>query len=52
MVDKNNQPYMVDWYLYSRGNIKEEGPIRERYLQGLQELESLGKNWSSWRLVA
>ncbi len=52
MVDKEKQPYITDWYLYSQGNIEGEGLIRDKYLRGLQELESLEKNLSSWKDVA
>jgi len=52
MVDKEQQPYIADWYLYSRGNIEEEGPIRDKYLQGLQELETLEQSFSSLDSVA
>jgi len=43
MIDKNQQPYLADWYLYSQGNINEQGPIKDKYIQGLQDIENLQK---------
>ena len=52
MIDQKQQPYLADWYLYSKGNIEADGPIKDKYLQGLQELEELEKSVQSWLSVA
>lgn len=44
MLDRSGNPYLSDWYLYSRGNIEAEGPIRDKYLQGLRDIENLEKS--------
>ncbi len=44
MLDAEQQPYLADWYLYSQGMITSDGPIREKYLQGLNDLENLEKS--------
>jgi serine/threonine protein kinase len=45
MLDKKSQqPYLADWYLYSRGNIEADGPIKDKYVQGLKEIEKLKKS--------
>lgn len=44
MLDANQQPYLADWYLYSQGVISSEGPIKDKYLQGLSDLEALEKS--------
>lgn len=41
MVDSTGQPYLADWYLFSQGLIDSEGPIKDKYLQGLREIEEL-----------
>ncbi len=39
MVDRvSNQPYLIDWYNHVKGSVEEEGPIRDVYFQGLEEL--------------
>ncbi len=45
MIDsRTNQPYLTDWYLYSRGSIKSgNGPIYEKYLSGLAAIGELQK---------
>lgn len=43
MLSKKQEPYLADWYLYSQGNIQTEGPIKDKYLQGLKDLEELEK---------
>jgi len=45
MLDQKNNPYLADWYLYSQGKIGFEGPIRNKYLQGLQDIENLQKSF-------
>ncbi|MDD2681139.1 MAG: serine/threonine-protein kinase [Patescibacteria group bacterium] len=45
MLDKKSQqPYLADWYLCSRGNIEADGPIKDKYVQGLKEIEDLKKD--------
>ncbi len=44
MIGPDGQPYLADWYLFSQGVINEEGPIKDKYLQGLREIEELEKN--------
>ena len=42
MLDKKSQqPYLADWYLYSRGNIEADGLIKDKYIQGLKDIEEL-----------
>ncbi len=45
MIGADKQAYLADWYLYSQGLINNEGPIKEKYLQGLKDLEDLEKNF-------
>lgn len=44
MIDKEGKPYITDWYLYSQGNIFNEGPMKDLYLEGLAEIEKMIKN--------
>jgi len=44
MLSQKQEAYLADWYLYSQGNIQEEGPIKDKYLQGLKDLEDLEKD--------
>jgi predicted Ser/Thr protein kinase len=38
MVDKDGQPYLVDWYLYEHGSIKSDELVRQKYLAGLKQI--------------
>jgi len=39
MVDKeNNQPYLIDWYNHSEGEMESDGPVRKKYEDGLKEI--------------
>jgi hypothetical protein len=41
MVDKKTkQPYLMDWYQHGTGSIDSEGPVREKYLRGLQDIKN------------
>lgn len=39
MVDRaTNQPYLIDWYNHVKGSVESEGPVRQAYLEGLEQL--------------
>jgi RIO-like serine/threonine protein kinase len=38
MVDSQDQPYLTDWYLYSRGSIELDEEIKRKYLSGLDKI--------------
>jgi len=41
MVDKKTkQPYLMDWYQHGAGSFDSEGPAREKYLRGLQDIKN------------
>lgn len=40
MVDQETkQPYLMDWYQHGIGSIDAEGPLKEKYLKGLQDIK-------------
>lgn len=43
MIDREGKPCIADWYLYSQGQIKNEGPLKDLYLKGLSDLEEMCK---------
>ena len=47
MLDDKYDPYLADWYLYSQGRIDADGPVRDKYLQGLKDIEDLKKSLAS-----
>lgn len=39
MVDtQTKQPYLMDWYQHGTGSIESEGPVKEKYLNGLRQI--------------
>ncbi len=43
MIGPDREPYLADWYLYAQGRIDAESPIRDKYLQGLRDIEEFEK---------
>ncbi len=40
MVEQGSmQPFLIDWYNHAGGSIEEEGPLKEKFEKGLQEIE-------------
>ncbi len=41
MVDKKTkQPYLMDWYQHGTGSTDSDGPVREKYFQGLRDIKN------------
>ncbi|MBI5369920.1 hypothetical protein HZA85_01870 [Candidatus Uhrbacteria bacterium] len=45
MVDQQTfQPYLIDWYKHAAGSIQSDGPAKEKFEQGLKDLEQFRKD--------
>jgi len=43
MVDRQNKPYLTDWYLYSHGLLTANSDLNKKYLKGLEQISELQK---------
>lgn len=42
--EKDSQPYLMDWYNYSMGDVRSDGPVKNKFEQGLSEIGAWRKS--------
>ncbi len=43
MVDRKNNPYLTDWYLYAHGSFTSNNDLNKKYIKGLEQINELQK---------